>query len=171
MLLVAIVATIYVGGGTAYGSKTGGGARGGGGGRGQLGPLSAHPHASLWLEIAGLVADGVAFTRGGGGRPRRHAGRRALEGQGQGPEDLDRKLLGGTRASSAGGGSSSGGKKERSKEKQQKKKKKSEKKAGSTGSVGKSDGAGTTVGSAPGTPAAQAAPVAKGKGSWVHVPN
>jgi hypothetical protein len=167
VLLVAIAAAIYAGGGTAYGSKTGGGARGGGGGRGQLGPLSAHPHASVWLEIAGLVADGVAFTRGGGGRPRRHAGRRALEGQGRGQEDLDRKLLGGTRASSAGGGSSSGSKKERSKEKQQKKKK-SEKKAGS---AGKSDGAGTTVGSAPGTAAAQAAPAAKGKGSWVHVPN
>jgi hypothetical protein len=169
VLLVAIAAAIYAGGGTAYGSKTGGGARGGGGGRGQLGPLSAHPHASVWLEIAGLVADGVAFTRGGGGRPQRHAGRRVLEGQGQGQEDLDRKLLGGTRASSAGGGSSSGGKKERNKEKQQKKKK-SEKKEGSTGSAGKSDGAGTTVG-APGTAAAQAAPAAKGKGSWVHVPN
>lgn len=58
---MAIATGIYIVGGTVYGSKL----RGSSGGR-NLGPLSAHPHAGLWLEIGGLTADGLAFARGGG---------------------------------------------------------------------------------------------------------
>lgn len=61
LLWLAIATGIYSVGGTAYGSKV----RGTSGGRG-LGPLSAHPHAGLWREVAGLTADGLAFARGGG---------------------------------------------------------------------------------------------------------
>ena len=56
---MAITTGIYTVGGTVYGST------GSSGGR-TLGPLSAHPHAGLWLEVGGLTADGLAFARGSG---------------------------------------------------------------------------------------------------------
>lgn len=64
LLWFAIATSAYAAGGAAFGSKL----RAGGeyGSRRRLGPLSPHPHAAVWLEIAGLVSDGLAFARGGG---------------------------------------------------------------------------------------------------------
>jgi hypothetical protein len=43
--------------------------------------LEAHPHAHRWVELKGLVQDGMAFARGGG----RHGGQRA-------PADLEQPM-------------------------------------------------------------------------------
>ena len=60
LLAVFVGAGLYLGIGVAYGKRRRVAA---------LGPLGAHPHAQLWLAVAGLAADGVAFAgRGGRGR-------------------------------------------------------------------------------------------------------
>eukprot|EP01046_Picozoa_sp_COSAG06_P025192 COSAG06_NODE_2102_length_7592_cov_14.509676_8_plen_427_part_00 len=57
LLLAAVLGAAYVGGGIVLGSKQGAGGAG----------AKAHPHYSRWVEVHGLVQDGVAFVRGGGG--------------------------------------------------------------------------------------------------------
>ena len=55
LLLAAALGAAYVGGGIVLGSKQGLGGAG----------AKAHPHYSRWVEVHGLVQDGVAFVRGG----------------------------------------------------------------------------------------------------------
>ena len=75
LLVLLISGGVYLGGGVAFGSITGRGRRN----DGKLGPLSAHPHTQLWLEIAGLAGDGVALVRGRGGA-RRGGGGASMSG-------------------------------------------------------------------------------------------
>lgn len=62
-LLIALVVggLAYVGGGVAVGVKSTGAAPG----------LAVHPHRKIWAELAGLVRDGVVFSRT---RLRKHTG-------------------------------------------------------------------------------------------------
>lgn len=53
---LAAASSLYVGGGAAWGKRTG---RGGGGST-----LSAHPHYSSWGEVGLLCKDGVAYGKG-----------------------------------------------------------------------------------------------------------
>jgi hypothetical protein len=80
----------------------------------RLGPLSPHPHAALWLEIAGLAADGLAFARGGGGGGGRGNARKQqlLQGGGGGDGDDAKKERHKENRSSS---SSKGGKKDKGK--------------------------------------------------------
>ena len=52
---------MYVGGGVAIGRKAGRVGTPGGS------ALSAHPHWQQWIELSGLVKDGIKFSQGGGG--------------------------------------------------------------------------------------------------------
>ena len=57
LLLLFLCSTVYVGGGIWLGGRNGVTGTPG---------LAAHPHAAAWKELAGLVADGVHWARGGG---------------------------------------------------------------------------------------------------------
>eukprot|EP01045_Picozoa_sp_COSAG04_P029800 COSAG04_NODE_4989_length_1790_cov_2.777646_2_plen_320_part_00 len=137
LLALGLGGALYVGGGAAWGSTQGRAGRGG-----RLGPLSAHPHSSRWLEVAGLAADGVAFARGGRGR---------RGGVGGGSLERKQQLLG--RAAKRGKGGQGG---------EKKRKKKGSRGAGDGGGrervsdMPDGDGDGSAQGRAP--------------GKWVHVP-
>lgn len=76
LLVLLIGGLAYIGGGVAYGKRTG---RGTSRGASSGGPFSAHPHAQRWCMLAGLVMDGVAYAKAGrqdGGEGRRTERRR-----------------------------------------------------------------------------------------------
>ena len=95
VIVLAVAATLYVGGGVGWSVQTQGAAPG----------LAAHPHLALWRQAAGLVVDGAIFARAsaqarlqgqpppatGGGKPA--AGGGAGDGQGQGGKGETEGLL------------------------------------------------------------------------------
>lgn len=73
LLVLLMGGLVYVGGGVAYGKRSG---RGGGS---SGGPFAAHPHAQRWHMLAALVMDGLAYAKAGrqaGGEGRRNERRR-----------------------------------------------------------------------------------------------
>jgi hypothetical protein len=64
LLFAALLGAAYVGGGVALGAKQGAGQTG----------LKGHPHFRKWVELHGIVQDGVAFARGGKNRQQRGRG-------------------------------------------------------------------------------------------------
>ena len=69
-----------------------------GGGNSKLGALSIHPHASQWAEIAVLVQDGVAYSRGN----RKIGSERGVVSRGHHSKDSRReKAAGGSREPAA----------------------------------------------------------------------
>ena len=141
--MFAIATGIYTVGGTVYGSKV----RGSSGGRG-LGPLSAHPHAGLWLEVGGLTADGLAFARGSG-----------KSSGGTGYQRKQNQLLGGRDSKMRQKQRNQGGKAgKQGIDKPQRKQ--------------KSNATGKERASEAGAPAGASLAKGNGKGgSWVHVPS
>ena len=105
VIVLAVAATLYVGGGVGWSVQTQGAAPG----------LSAHPHLALWRQGAGLVVDGAIFARASaqarlqgqpppatGGTKPAAAGSAAGGGQGQGEKgDETEVLLAGGAESSA----------------------------------------------------------------------
>eukprot|EP01049_Picozoa_sp_SAG25_P006050 SAG25_NODE_436_length_8050_cov_15.278581_9_plen_193_part_00 len=71
--LIIAAGAIYVGCGAVYGRRRRGSAR-----RGGSHVLASHPHWHLWVELAGLVTDGVRFVSRQGGRSTDRAGYRSL---------------------------------------------------------------------------------------------
>jgi hypothetical protein len=61
IVAVTLGTAAYVGGGIAVGKRSAAAAPSPGG---SLGTLRLHPHFPRWLEIHGLVADGLIFARG-----------------------------------------------------------------------------------------------------------
>ena len=163
LIFATVAGAAYVGGGILAGSKTGGGKG-----------LSAHPHHGRWMELQGLVQDGVVFARA------RAQGRQPGRAGGSVAPLLEVKE---ERRKSGGG---SGGKEKTSKSSAGKEKKES-KESSSSGNSPKSSGerkskrsSGDDRGDAVVVPtaaaaAAAAAPAAAGTqagdgGRWVHVP-
>ena len=126
----------------------------GGGGSGRLGPLSAHPHGLLWLDVSSLVADGVAFARGGGRQ------RPGFRGSDQGPRSKGEK-----KPAETGGSSSSPGK-----AKKEKKERKKEKRGGS-GTCEPLSSSSAQALAPTSAPAAVTGTAAGGGGRWVHQPD
>jgi hypothetical protein len=86
LLAFVLGLSLYLAAGTAWGKWRGGRGRGGLGGR--FGPLSAHPHVHIWLGVARLCADGIAYARQRGGGTSGVMGRHANPaGRGSGDRD------------------------------------------------------------------------------------
>jgi hypothetical protein len=149
----------YVIGGSFYGQRT----------RAVAGTslLAAHPHHALWVEVAGLCSDGVAFARGGGQR------RGGGGGGYQSVLSAREKRHDGKRTSSleASGKKSSGGRKKEKKEKRQKER-------SAEGGEGAPATVATVTSAASGGSASRTAPPAPASGTqagdggrWVHIPS
>ena len=103
LILLALAATVYVGGGLLLARQRGSSP--------QLG-LRAHPHAHLWLELAALCREGAVFVSNSGRPPQRRGGggERLLGGGEQSTGDRDsnpsRKSKGSSKGSSKRGSKS-----------------------------------------------------------------
>ena len=163
VIVFGIGSAFYVGGGLAYGKRTG---RGGVGAR-------AHPHYRRWEAIAGLVSDGAAFAktrrRGGGGYAPVPSGAGGGErGQGSPPQQRAEKK---ERRESKGKEKTEKAEKPGSGRSEKKEKISSQDKdKDSKGSS--SPGAAPAPASAPAVAAPAAVGTASaGGGRWVHLPN
>ena len=71
LVWTGMCSALYVGGGSVFGARA----------LGRAPDLRAHPHHALWVDVAGLVSDGVAFARAAAhGRPARETGRKQAVG-------------------------------------------------------------------------------------------
>ena len=73
LVWAGLCCALYVGGGSVFGARA----------SGRAPNLRAHPHHTQWVDVAGLVSDGVAFARAAAqGRPARETGRQQAGGGG-----------------------------------------------------------------------------------------
>eukprot|EP01043_Picozoa_sp_COSAG02_P051003 COSAG02_NODE_5311_length_4447_cov_38.707452_3_plen_310_part_00 len=160
VLVLAVLGGMYVGLGVAVGKRSG---RSVDAGRGGL--LHAHPHYPRWQALAGLVSDGVAFTRGRASGKARQAGYEAVPKSTSASSAKKQK-----RESRTGDGS----KKEKSGARKDSKRSGNHNKSSKTSSGGQQSEAAHLVSSKEAAPAAAqqeaAGTAAGGGGRWVHVP-
>ena len=153
VLVLVLAGGAYVGGGVALGRRAGGKAAG----------LKAHPHWPRWVELGGLVSDGVAFSRAGGKR----GSRSSAAGYAPVPSaEAPRGSSGKDKKKEKRTSSGSGGGKEKEKEKKSSKQKR--------GSSSSQSAPAAPVDAPPAPATAAAAPAsgtaAGGGGRWVHLP-
>jgi hypothetical protein len=166
--VVLVGGALYVGGGVVYGARAQG--RGGGGGGRRL-MLSCHPHHGVWVQLAALVSDGIAFVRG-----------RLLGGGGGGGGSRQRLLESGGSARPSHGERGGKEKKERKADKKEDKNKSRRHRRSSSGSssgpgkesmggrAGSAEGLVAPVAAAPSSAPQQGINTpAGGGGRWVHV--
>ena len=175
---VTFIAGLVLGGGAYVGVGVALGARAG---RGQLAP-SSHPHYPSWVSVAGLVADGVAYSRARAqGRSvstaKRGGGSYAAVGDAS-RAGRDSVKHGSSRTESkTSGGSSSSSSKKTKKDKRDKSKSPGRAAESQEQQQDHADSARATTSSAAASatdqePAGQAAGTAAGGGGrWVHIPS
>lgn len=182
IVAVTLCTAGYVGGGIAYGKRSGATAAPSFGDT--LSVLRVHPHFDRWLEFQGLAADGLRFARGGGsggsgggGSASRtsHASHHGGRGHGEGYGAV----------AVGDGGDRDADDKDRKRHRRSSKKKKEKStqdvreanspRAGAKGSVRKNNNKDKQLVDAPVDVAAAPGPAsgtaAGGGGRWVHVPN
>jgi hypothetical protein len=136
--------------------------QGGGGGAGAA-MLTAHPHHSTWVEVAGLCEDGLAFARG------RRAGYRATsivadrEKRSRGASQSDNESVRKTTAARS--------KKEKTVKREKKEKKEKVERTEAKAGGDTEAASGGSVNLAPARTSPAVGTKAGDGGRWVHVPN
>ncbi len=156
LLALALGGAAYVGGGVfgpfARGSREGPGVKG---------MLTVHPHYLRWVELGGLVQDGITYAKAGrSGRAMPPRSRAEPRDEGRGRRGGSSKRSKGRKDSGEGGGSDGEGQRESRGSKKEKKAKRRGKEA---------ELAAPLVASP--APAAAGGTAAGDGGRWVHVPN
>ena len=173
IVAVTLCTAGYVGGGIAYGKRSGATATPSSGDK--LSILRVHPHFDRWLEFQGLAADGLRFARGGGG---------GGGGGGSASRTSHTSHHGGRGYGAVGnadGGNRDDDDKDRKRHRRSSKKKKEKStqdvgeanspRAGAKGSVRKNSNKEKQLVDAPVDVVAAPSPASSGGGRWVHVPN